>query len=642
MPKIKITLPDGSSKDYEKGVTGQKIAESIGPRLAKDAVAIEINGRIADLDEKINEDSKIRIVTFKDKEGIDALRHSLAHLLAAAIMELYPQTKRTIGPPIENGFYYDFQFKNPITEEDLPKIEKKMKDILPKWDKFARSELTASEAKKEFANNPFKKELIDEFSKKGEKLTFYKSGNYVDLCKGGHVSSMKIISPDSFKLTHIAGAYWRGNEKNPQLTRIYALAFPTKKELDAHLKMVEEAKKRDHRVVGKQLDLFSLHEEGPGFIFFHPKGVIVINILKEFIRKELQKLGYREIITPLILSKHLWEQSGHWDHYKENMYFTEVEGKQFAVKPMNCPGAVLIFKEKLYSYRDLPIRLAEFGIDHRHELSGVLSGLFRVRAFTQDDAHIFCKENQIQQEVTQLIELVDFVYKTFNFPYHIELSTRPEKFAGRIENWDKAEKALEDALKSKKISYKLNPGDGAFYGPKIDFHIRDCIGRTWQCATIQVDFSMPEKFDLKYVAEDGQKYRPAMIHRTVLGSMERFFGVLIEHYAGKFPLWLAPIQARILTVADRFNLYAQKIKEELEKNNLRVELDTRTESVEYKVRDAQLQKIPLILTVGEKEEKNGTIAVRTLDGNVKFGVKVSDLIKKINENVENKKEKVEI
>ena len=642
MPKIRITLPDGSSKDYEKGVTGRKIAEGIGPRLAKDAVAIEIDGKISDLDEKISNDAKIKIVTLKEKDGLNALRHSLAHLLAAAVMELYPETKRAIGPPIENGFYYDFQFKNPLTDNDLEKIEKKMREILPKWDKFARKVLTAAEAKKEFANNPFKKELIDEFSKKGENLTIYKSGNYIDLCRGGHLSSMKIIAPDSFKLTHIAGAYWRGSEKNPQLTRIYALAFPTKKELDAHLKMLEEAKKRDHRVIGKQLDLFSLHEEGPGFIFFHPKGVAVINVLKDFMRKELEKLGYKEIMTPLILSKHLWEQSGHWDHYKENMYFTEVEGKEFAVKPMNCPGAVLIFKEKLYSYRDLPIKLAEFGIDHRHELSGVLSGLFRVRAFTQDDAHIFCTEDQIQQEVTQLIGLVDFVYSTFNFPYHIELSTRPEKFSGRIENWDKAEKALEAALKSKKINYKLNPGDGAFYGPKIDFHIRDCIGRTWQCATIQVDFSMPEKFDLKYVAEDGQKYMPIMIHRAIYGSIERFFGILIEHYAGKFPLWLAPMQARILTVADRFNLYAKKIKEELEKSNLKVELDTRTESVEYKVRDAQLQKIPLILTVGEKEEKNGTIAVRTLDGNVKFGVKVNDLIKKINENVENKKENFEI
>jgi len=366
------------------------------------------------------------------KQDLDALRHSLAHLLAAAVMELWPDTKRTIGPPIENGFYYDFQFKKPIHEDDLPKIEKKMQQILPKWDEFTKKDLTASEAKKEFKDNPFKIELIEEFSKGGKKISFYKSGNYVDLCKGGHLPSMKKVQADCFKLTHIAGAYWRGNEKNPQLTRIYAVAFPTKKELVAHINLVEEAKKRDHRILGKQLDLFSLHEEGPGFIFFHPNGVKIINLLKDFIRKELDKLSYKEIMTPMVLSKTLWEQSGHWDHFKENMYFTEVEGKVFALKPMNCPGAILIYKEKLPSYRDLPIRFSEFGLDHRHELSGVLSGLFRVRAFTQDDAHIFCTEDQIENEVSQLIDLVDFVYKTFNFSYHIELSTRPEKFTGKI------------------------------------------------------------------------------------------------------------------------------------------------------------------------------------------------------------------
>src|SRR3989338_5839508 len=621
MPKIKITLPDSSIKEHEKGVTGHKIAE---------------------LDDKINGDAKIRIITFKDKEGLDALRHSLAHLLAAAVMELYPEAKRTIGPPIENGFYYDFQFKNPVTDNDLEKIEKKMREILPKWDKFARKELTAAEAKKEFANNPFKKELIDEFSKKGEKLTFYKSGNYVDLCRGGHLSSMKVVSPDSFKLTHIAGAYWRGSEKNPQLTRIYALAFPAKKELDAHLKMLEEAKKPDHRILGKQLDLFSTHEEGPGFIFFHPKGKKIINLLKEFSRKVHEKNGYEEIQTPLILNRSLWEQSGHWEHYKENMYFTKVDSRDFAVKPMNCPGSILVFKEKLYSYRDLPKRLMEYGLVHRHELAGVLSGLFRGRSFTQDDAHIYVTPAQIENEVINVIELTDYFYKTFGFEYHVELSTRPEKRMGKEEDWDKAEKALEDALNKLKLKYKINPGDGAFYGPKIDFHIKDCIGRTWQCATVQVDFQMPQKFDVNYVAEDGKKHTPIIIHRVIYGSIERFFGILIEHYAGKFPLWLAPVQARILTVADRFNLYANKIREEMEKNNIRVEMDTRTESVEYKIRDDQLQKIPLMLTVGEKEEKNETVAVRTLDGKVKFGVKASDLVEKIIKNIENKKEKIEI
>ena len=642
MPKIKITLPDGSSKEYEKEVTGQKIAESIGPRLAKDAVAVEINGRIAGLEEKINEDSKIRIVTFRDKDGLNALRHSLAHLLAAAVMELYPGTKRTIGPPIENGFYYDFQFKAPITEEDLSKVEKKMREILPKWDKFTRRDLAASEAKKKFTNNPFKKELIDEFSKDAKKVSFYKSGNYIDLCKGGHLSSMKTVNPDSFKLTHIAGAYWRGNEKNPQLTRIYALAFPTKKELEAHLKMLEEAKKRDHRVLGKQLELFSIHEEGPGFIFFHPKGMKIINLLKDFSRKVHEKNGYEEIQTPIILNRSLWEQSGHWEHYKESMYFTKVDDRDFAVKPMNCPGSILVFKEKLYSYRDLPKRLMEYGLVHRHELAGVLSGLFRVRSFTQDDTHIYATPAQMEEEIIRVIDLVDYFYKAFGFDYHVELSTRPEKFMGKIEEWGRAEKALEDALKKRKINYRLNAGDGAFYGPKIDFHIKDCIGRTWQCATVQVDFQMPQKFDVKYVAEDGKKYTPIIIHRVIYGSIERFFGILIEHYSGKFPLWLAPVQARILTVANRFDLYAKKIKEELEKNNLRVELDIRTESVEYKVRGAQLQKIPIILTVGEKEEKNETVAVRTLDNKVKFGVKVNVLIKEILDNIEKKKEKFEL
>src|SRR3989338_4269432 len=585
MAKIKITLPDGSSKEYEKGVTGQKIAEGIGPRLAKDAVAIEIDGKISDLDEKIGNDAKIRIVTFKDKEGLDALRHSLAHLLAAAVLELWPDTKRTIGPPIENGFYYDFQFSKPINEPDLIKIEQKMREILPKWDKFARSEHTGAEAKKAFADNPFKKELIDEFSKEGQKVSFYKSVNYVDLCRGGHLSSMKKISPDCFKLTHIAGAYWRGNEKNPQLTRIYALAFPAKKELDAHIKMLEESKKRDHRVLGKQLDLFSTHEEGPGFIFFHPKGKKLINILTDFSRKVHEKNGYEEIQTPIILNRSLWEQSGHWEHYKENMYFTKVDERDFAVKPMNCPGSILVFREKLYSYRDLPKRLMEYGLVHRHELAGVLSGLFRVRSFTQDDTHIYATPEQIEKEIISVIELIDYFYKAFGFDYHVELSTRPEKRMGNEEDWDKAEKALEDALKKRKINYKLNLGDGAFYGPKIDFHIKDCIGRTWQCATVQVDFQMPQKFDIKYIAEDGKKHTPIIIHRVIYGSVERFFGILIEHYAGKFPLWLAPVQARILTVADRFNLYANKIREEMEKNNIRVDLDARTESVEYKVRE---------------------------------------------------------
>ena len=633
MPKINLVLPDGSSKSYDKNVTGLEVAKSIGPRLAQDALAIDVNGKLVDLSKKIDKDSKIKILTFKDKEGIEVFRHSTAHVLAQAVIDLFPKALPTIGPVVEEGFYYDFDIDHHFTPEDVSKIEKKMWEIVNKDYKFERKELSEKEAKKIFKNNKYKIELIEEFN---EPSSAYKQGNFIDLCRGPHILSTRKI--EAFKIIKIAGAYWKGDAKNKQLQRIYGISFPEKKQLKDYLQLLEEAEKRDHRKIGKQLDLFSLHEEGPGFIFFHPKGVVIINILKDFLRKELDKLDYKEVMTPMILSRTLWEQSGHWDHYKENMYFTKVEGKDFAVKPMNCPGAILIYKEKLPSYRDLPIRFAEFGVDHRHELSGVLAGLFRVRAFTQDDAHIFCMQNQIQKEVLQLIDLTDFIYKTFNFAYHIELSTRPEKFTGKIENWNKAEKALEDALNKRKVKFKINPGDGAFYGPKIDFHIKDCLGRTWQCATIQVDFSMPDKFSLNYIAEDGNKHRPVMIHRTILGSIERFLGILIEHYAGKFPLWLAPVQVKILTVADRFNLYAKKIKEELERDNLRVELDTRTESVGRKVWEAQLQKIPIIINVGEKEEKNKTVAVRTLNNKLHFNVKVKDLVNKIIYNVEKKEE----
>ena len=633
MPKINLVLPDGSSKSYDKNVTGLEVAKSIGPRLAQDALAIDVNGKLVDLSKKIDKDSKIKILTFKDKGGVEVFRHSTAHVLAQAVIDLFPKALPTIGPVVEEGFYYDFDIDHHFTPEDVSKIEKKMWEIVNKDYKFERKELSEKEAKKIFKNNKYKIELIEEFN---EPSSAYKQGNFIDLCRGPHILSTRKI--EAFKIIKIAGAYWKGDAKNKQLQRIYGISFPEKKQLKDYLQLLEEAEKRDHRKIGKQLDLFSLHEEGPGFIFFHPKGVVIINILKDFLRKELDKLDYKEVMTPMILSRTLWEQSGHWDHYKENMYFTKVEGKDFAVKPMNCPGAILIYKEKLPSYRDLPIRFAEFGVDHRHELSGVLAGLFRVRAFTQDDAHIFCMQNQIQKEVLQLIDLTDFVYKTFNFTYHIELSTRPEKFTGKIENWNKAEKALEDALNKRKVKFKINPGDGAFYGPKIDFHIKDCLGRTWQCATIQVDFSMPDKFSLNYIAEDGNKHRPVMIHRTILGSIERFLGILIEHYAGKFPLWLAPVQVKILTVADRFNLYAKKIKEELERDNLRVELDTRTESVGRKVWEAQLQKIPIIINVGEKEEKNKTVAVRTLNNKLHFNVKVKDLVNKIIYNVEKKEE----
>jgi len=636
MPKIKITLPDGSVKEFEKGITALKVAESIGSRLADAALAAEVDGKLVDISAKIDNDAKIRIVTFKDKEGKDIFWHSASHLMTQAVLRLFKGQNIGLGAgmPIDNGYYQDYDIEN-LTENNLKKIEDEMQKIVQEHLEISQKNVAKKEAYAFYKKDPYKTHFINEIP--DEKVSMYTQGEFDNLCKGPHVPNTSYIK--AFKLTKISGAYWKGDSKNKMLTRIYGIAFPEKKQLQDYLQVLEEAEKRDHRKLGKQLDLFSLHEEAPGFIFYHPKGVVIINILKDFMRKELDTLGYKEIMTPMILSRTLWEQSGHWDHYKDNMYFTKVDEKDFAVKPMNCPGCILIYKEKLPSYRDLPIRMGEFGFVHRHELSGVLAGLFRVRAFTQDDAHIFCTQSQLQQEILELIDLIDLVYKTFNFTYHIELSTRPEKFAGKKENWDKAENALADALSSKKIQYKINPGEGAFYGPKIDFHINDCLGRTWQCATIQVDFSMPEKFDLNYIAEDGNKHTPVMLHRTIYGSMERFLGILIEHYAGKFPLWIAPVQARILTVADRFALYAKKVKEELEKNDIKVELDARTESVGYKVREAQLQKIPIIINVGEKEEKSNTVAIRTLDNKVKFDIKVKDLIKEILDNVEKKKEK---
>ncbi|MBS3114809.1 threonine--tRNA ligase [Candidatus Woesearchaeota archaeon] len=632
MSKIKITLPDGSIREYNKGITAGEIAFDIGKKLGEDALIARINGRLKDLFVPINEDSSLQIITFKDKEGMEVFRHSAAHLLAQAVVELFPQAKPTIGPVVEEGFYYDFDIEHHFTPEDLNKIEQKMQEIVKKDCKVERIELSESEAKKMFKNNSYKIEIIEEAK---EPASAYQQGNFIDLCRGPHIPNTGKIK--AFKLTKIAAAYWRGNPKNAQLQRIYGISFPEKSMLDAHLKLIEEAEKRDHRKIGRQLDLFSIHEEGPGFVFFHPKGMIIINELLDFSRKLHAKNGYKEIKTPIILSRKLWEQSGHWEHFKDAMYFTQIDEQDFAVKPMNCPGSILVYREAFHSYKEFPLRLAEYGLVHRHELSGVLSGLFRVRSFTQDDAHIFVMPSQIKEEVARVIDLVDYLYKIFRFEYHVELSTKPEKAMGSDEIWQIAEQSLKDALKSKNIDFKINEGAGAFYGPKIDFHIKDVLGRSWQCATIQVDFQMPEKFDLHYIGEDNTKHRPVIIHRVIYGSIERFLGILIEHFAGKFPLWLAPIQVRILTVADRFENYASKIKEEFEKNNIRVEVDSRTESVGYKVREAQFQKIPLILTVGEKEEKNKTVAVRTLDNKVYFDVKADDLLEKILKNIENKK-----
>jgi len=637
MSKIKITLPDGGIREYKKGITAGEIAFDIGKKLGEDALIVRINGKLKDLFIPINEDASLQIITFKDKEGMEVFRHSTTHLLANAVVELFSDAKPTIGPVIEEGFYYDFDIEHHFTPEDLNKIEQEMHEIVKKDYKVERIELSESEAKKMFKNNQYKIEIIEEAK---DTASAYRQGDFIDLCRGPHIPNTGKIK--AFKLTKIAAAYWRGDPKNAQLQRIYGISFPEKSMLDAHLKLIEEAEKRDHRKIGRQLDLFSIHEEGPGFVFFHPKGMIIINELLDFSRKLHAKNGYKEIKTPIILSRKLWEQSGHWEHFKDAMYFTQIDEQDFAVKPMNCPGSILIYREAFHSYKEFPLRLAEYGLVHRHELSGVLSGLFRVRSFIQDDAHIFVMPSQIKEEVARVIDLVDYLYKIFRFEYHVELSTKPEKAMGSDEIWQIAEQSLKDALKSKNLDFKINEGAGAFYGPKIDFHIKDVLGRSWQCATIQVDFQMPEKFDLHYIGEDNTKHRPVIIHRVIYGSIERFLGILIEHYAGKLPLWLAPVQVRILTVADRFEYYAKKIQEDFEKNNLRADVDSRTESVGYKVREAQLQKIPLILTVGEKEEKNKTVAVRTLDNKVYFDVKVDDLLKKVLKNIEEKKVKVEL
>jgi threonyl-tRNA synthetase len=547
---------------------------------------------------------------------LEKIRHSTSHILAYAVKLLYPKAKLGIGPAIEDGFYYDFGNVS-FTPDDLKKIEAKMDELIDQNLVFKRINVTPKKAKAMLKDEPYKLDLLKEL--KG-KITIYQSGGFMDLCKGPHIKSTKEIK--AYKLLTIAGSYWRGDSKNPMLQRIYGTAFTTKEDLDSYLKRREEAEKRNHIRLGKELNLFSMHDEAPGFPFFHPRGIIVRNELLNFWRAEHKKEGYVEVSTPIILSRKLWEQSGHWDHYRESMYFTKIDNHDYAVKPMNCPGGILIYNTGLHSYRDLPLRMAELGLVHRHELSGVLNGLFRVRAFTQDDAHIYCTEEQIKDEVIRVINLADRIYKIFNLPYHLELSTRPKKSIGTAEMWKAAEDALKSALKGFGAKYKVNAGDGAFYGPKIDFHVEDSLGRTWQCATIQLDFAMPEKFDLTYEGKDGKKHRPVMIHRTILGSVERFIAILLEHYAGKLPLWLAPMQVRILTVTDRSIKYANEVKAELEANNIRVEIDDRPETIGKKVRDAQVRKVNYMVTVGDKEVDSRTLAIRTLDGKVTHDVKI--------------------
>jgi threonyl-tRNA synthetase len=606
---MKVVLPDGSELDVIDGATAVAVAEAIGPRLAKAAVAAKLGERVVDLSTPLYEGDHVAILTATSPEGLDVLRHSAAHLLAEAATSLFPGTKVAIGPSIKDGFYYDFEFSQPVGEDDLPKLTAEIERLLSAASPFERREVSKDEALELFAAEPYKMELIRELPE-GETISTYRQGGFLDLCRGPHVADSGRIGVVA--LLSVAGAYWRGKSENAMLTRIYGTAFPSKKELDEYLARVEMAKQRDHRRLGRELGLFSFHDEGPGFPFFHPKGMRVINALLEYWRREHQAVGYEETKTPMMLERTLWERSGHWENYKGNMYFTKIDDVDFAVKPMNCPGGILIYKTDQHSYRDLPLRMAELGQVHRHEMSGVLHGLFRVRVFTQDDAHIYCLPEQVEDEVLAVIELIRRIYRTFGFDkVHVELSTRPEKSIGSDGMWATAEKALAVALERAQLEYTLNPGDGAFYGPKIDFHVEDVMGRTWQCATCQLDFAMPERLDIDYVGEDNQRHRPVMIHRTVLGSIERFLGILIEQYGGALPAWLAPVQAAVVPVADRHLDYANEVRRALEGSGLRVEVDQRTESVSKKIRDGEVTKVPYMLVVGDREVEQRTVTVRT-------------------------------
>ncbi|NCB77548.1 MAG: threonine--tRNA ligase [Negativicutes bacterium] len=608
---VQVKLKDGSIREVAQGTTLGELAEQLSRSLAKKVLVGKVDGQVKDLASKLNQDAAVELLTFEQDAGRDALRHSASHLLAQAVKRLYgdKKVKIAIGPAIANGFYYDFDVEEPFSTEDLARIQKEMEKIVKEDLPISRKEASREEAVALFAarGEDYKVELIQDLPADAV-ISMYEQGEFVDLCAGPHVSSTGKLK--AIQLQSVAGAYWRGDEKRKMLQRIYGTVFEKKADLDAYLLMLEEAAKRDHRKLGKELDLFSMQEEGPGFPFFHPNGMVVRNELETFWRKMHRKYGYQEIRTPIILNQKLWQQSGHWDHYRENMYFTEIDGEGYAVKPMNCPGGILVYRSQYHSYRDLPLRTCELGLVHRHEISGALHGLMRVRSFTQDDAHIFMLPSQIKEEIQGVIDLFNEVYSTFGLSYHAELSTRPEDSMGSDEVWETATKALQDALDERGMEYKVNEGDGAFYGPKIDFHLRDSIGRTWQCGTIQLDMLMPEKFDLNYIGEDGQKHRPVMIHRVAYGSLERFIGILIEHFAGAFPAWLAPIQVKILPITDRHMDYAKKVAKEMWAQDIRVTVDERNEKIGYKIREAQMQKIPYVLVVGDKEMENGTVAVR--------------------------------
>lgn len=636
MSEVKIILPDNSERAYAAGTTLGEAVKQLSNSLAKKVLAADVDGELTDLREEVKDGSKVSFLTFNEQGGKDTLRHSASHIMAQAIKRLWPDAQLAIGPAIENGFYYDIDMEHVLVPEDLAKIEAEMHKIVKANFPIEKEVLSRDEALKFFKekHENYKVELIEDLPADAE-ISTYRQGEFVDLCAGPHVASTGKVK--AFKLQSLAGAYWRGDEKNKMLQRIYGTAFEKKEELDEYLHLLEEAARRDHRKLGKELGLFVLKEQGPGFPFFLPKGMALRNELENFWREVHHDFDYEEIRTPIILNRQLWEQSGHWFHYRENMYTTVIDDEDYAIKPMNCPGSILVYQNDLHSYRDFPMRMAELGLVHRHELSGALHGLFRVRSFTQDDAHVFMLPSQIKAELIKVIELFDRIYSQFGLTYRVELSTKPDNAMGDDAIWESATNALREAIEEKQIPYQINEGDGAFYGPKLDFHIRDSIGRTWQCGTIQLDMNLPERFHMEYVGEDSQKHQPIMIHRACFGSMERFIGILIEHYAGAFPTWLAPVQVKILPISEKHVEYAEKLRKAFKKAYVRVELDDRNEKIGYKIRQAQMEKVPYMLVVGDKEEQEGTVAVRSRVEGEKGSVKWEDFLADILEEVKERK-----
>lgn len=636
MSEVKIILPDNSERAYAAGTTLGEAVKQLSNSLAKKVLAADVDGELTDLREEVKDGSKVSFLTFNEQGGKDTLRHSASHIMAQAIKRLWPDAQLAIGPAIENGFYYDIDMEHVLVPEDLAKIEAEMHKIVKANFPIEKEVLSRDEALKFFKekHENYKVELIEDLPADAE-ISTYRQGEFVDFCAGPHVASTGKVK--AFKLQSLAGAYWRGDEKNKMLQRIYGTAFEKKEELDEYLHLLEEAARRDHRKLGKELGLFVLKEQGPGFPFFLPKGMALRNELENFWREVHHDFDYEEIRTPIILNRQLWEQSGHWFHYRENMYTTVIDDEDYAIKPMNCPGSILVYQNDLHSYRDFPMRMAELGLVHRHELSGALHGLFRVRSFTQDDAHVFMLPSQIKAELIKVIELFDRIYSQFGLTYRVELSTKPDNAMGDDAIWESATNALREAIEEKQIPYQINEGDGAFYGPKLDFHIRDSIGRTWQCGTIQLDMNLPERFHMEYVGEDGQKHQPIMIHRACFGSMERFIGILIEHYAGAFPTWLAPVQVKILPISEKHVEYAEKLRKAFKKAYVRVELDDRNEKIGYKIRQAQMEKVPYMLVVGDKEEQEGTVAVRSRVEGEKGSVKWEDFLADILEEVKERK-----